>query len=83
MSTPTTEHLMALKRLLGYLKHTIHRGIHIQPASNHTLYAYIDVDWAGSVHNRKSTGGYYIFLGPILISWSSKKQQTIGWSNTI
>lgn len=81
MSNPTIEDWMALKQLLRYLKHTIIHDINIQPATHPILNVYTNVDWAGCIDDQKSTGGYYIFLGPTLISWSSNKQPTIArWS---
>ena len=47
MTNPTDLHWSAVKRILRYLKHTSHHSLLPHKASNFTIQAFSDADWAG------------------------------------
>ncbi|XP_019173252.1 PREDICTED: uncharacterized protein LOC109168725 [Ipomoea nil] len=82
MHSLTTEHWAMLKRVLRYVKGTLHFGLFIRPSSSVAVHAFSDSDWAGDPADRKSTSGSAVFLGDNLISWSCRKQRTVARSST-
>lgn len=82
LKCPTTKHWCATKRVLRYLKGTLHHGLHIGQSANLSLIGYSDADWACCPDDRKSIGGYCVFFGDTLVSWSSKKQSVVARSST-
>ena len=79
-SSPKESHLVALKRILRYLKGTMDYGLWYPKGKGFTLTAYTDADWAGSIDDRKSTSGGAFFLGGSLVAWHSKKQESVSLS---
>ncbi|CAL8165762.1 unnamed protein product [Prunus armeniaca] len=74
MSSPHSPYMVAIKRILHYVKGTIDFGLHFTPQGPSThLIVYSDADWAGCPDSSRSTTGYLICLGSNLISWCSKK----------
>jgi len=82
MHALTDSHWAAFKRILRYFKGTISYGFYVTRGSSFALHCFTDVDWAGSIDDRKSTGGYLVFFGQTPISWKSGKQRTITCSST-
>lgn len=81
MHDPRTPHLAALKRIIRYIQGTQDHGLQMSKSKEHSLIAYSDADWAGCPDTRRSTSGYCVYLGDNLISWSSKRQQTVSRSS--
>lgn len=82
MHNPREPHLHALKRIIRYIKGTLTHGIQMVRGQIDSLTADTDADWAGCPDTRKSTSGYCVYLGPNLVSWSSKRQPTISRSSS-
>lgn len=79
-ANPTTEHWMAVKRILRYLKGTTNYGLLYSKVKSKTCVGYADADWAGDIADRKSTSGYSFQLSGSPISWNSAKQTCIALS---
>jgi hypothetical protein len=79
-ANPKECHLMAVKRILIYLVHTPNLGLWYPKGSTFDLLDYSNSDYAGCKVDRKSTSGTCQFLGRFLVSWSSKKQNSVALS---
>ncbi|GJZ75381.1 cysteine-rich receptor-like protein kinase 8 [Tanacetum coccineum] len=58
------------------------QGLYFLKGSPLQLSAYCDSDWAACPISRRLVIGYVVFLGPCLISWTSKKQSVASRSST-
>jgi hypothetical protein len=77
----TDDHWAAVKRILHYLQATATYVLHITRDSLLTLHGFTDADWAGSIDDRKLTGGHLVYLGSTPISWKSGKQRIVARSS--
>jgi histone deacetylase 1/2 len=82
LHAPTTVHWTGAKQILRYVKGTPTIGLNFSKSNSSLVSAFSDADWAGCLDDRRSTGGFTIFFGPNLISWSAKKQATVSRSST-
>lgn len=71
-----------MKRILRYVKGTLTLGLRLRRSNSTLVSAFSDADWAGCVDDRRSTGGFAVFFGPNLVSWSARKQPTVSRSST-
>ena len=81
-SLPKETHMLAVKRIIKYLKGTSNLGIWYSKHSTLNLIGFSDADYAGCKIDRKSTSGTCQFLRLNLISWHCKKQNSIPLSTT-
>ncbi|KAI3681234.1 hypothetical protein L6452_36023 [Arctium lappa] len=79
-SEPKESHLIAVKRIFRYLKGTHNLGLWYPKDSGFDLTGYSDSDFAGCKLDRKSTTGGCQLLGGKLVSWTSKKQNSVSTS---
>ena len=82
LHAPTTVHWTAVKRILRYLQGTQSHGLKLCKSDSMLVSAFSDANWAGCPDDRRSTGGFVVFLGGNLISWSARKQATVSRSST-
>lgn len=82
MHAPSETHWSALKRVLRYLKGTIHYGLFLNRTAKFNLSAFSDSDWGGDRDTGRSTTGYIIYLGSNPISWKSSKQKSVSRSSS-
>ena len=82
LHAPTMSHWAAVKRILRYLQFTLSIGLKIDKCASMLLNVYSNADWAGNLDDRRSTGGFAVFLGSNLVSWSARKQATVSRSST-
>ena len=75
MHNPGEQHMNAVMHILRYLKNAIGKGILFIKNVD------ADVDWAGVVDDRRSTCGYFTFVGGNLVTWKSKKQNVVARSS--
>ncbi|KAH9314864.1 hypothetical protein KI387_023491, partial [Taxus chinensis] len=60
---------------------TVDFGLEYQKNTQFFLQGYTDLDYAGSIDDRKSNSGYVFHLGSRPISWISNKQTIIALSS--
>jgi hypothetical protein len=82
LHAPTAVHWTTVKRILRYLKYSTRIGLKIAMSQSLLVSGFSYADWADSLDDRRSTGGYAIFLDKNLVSYSARKQSTMSRSST-
>ncbi|XP_038874890.1 secreted RxLR effector protein 161-like [Benincasa hispida] len=81
MQSPYEEQMRVVECILRYLKTSPGKGLMFRKTEKRCIEAYIDVDWVGSVVDKKSTSGYCTFVWGNLVTWRSKKQGVVARSS--
>jgi hypothetical protein len=76
-ASPRESHLKATKRILRYMKHTQNAILWYPKGARFELIGYSNFDFAGCKVKRKSTSSICQLLGRSLVSWSSKKKNSV------
>ena len=79
-SNPKESHLSAVKRIFCYLIGSEDLGLWYPKGQELKLLGYCDADFDGCRVEQKSTSVSCLFVGGCLISWNSKKQNSIALS---
>ena len=79
-ANPKESHMIALKRIIKNVKTTTKFDVWYNKDTNDVLAGYSNDDWAENADDRKSTSGGYFNVGNNLVSWMSKKQNSISLS---
>ena len=82
MHNPEEQHMNAVMHILRYLKSAPGKGIlFTKNVDCQSVDVYSDAYWAGAIDDRRSTLGYFTFVGSNLITWRSKKQNVVARSS--
>src|SRR5437667_3199194 len=79
LNKPTSQHLLAAKRVLRYLKGCPRLGIRYGRPATPPI-GFSDADWAGDIDTRKSTTGHVMMLNNGAVAWRSQRQPTVALS---
>ncbi|XP_019259436.1 PREDICTED: uncharacterized protein LOC109237570 [Nicotiana attenuata] len=74
-------HMDAALRVVRYIKTAPSLGLLMPLKGLGRLEAYCDSGWSGYLQTRRFVTGYVVNFGDALISWKSKKQETIARSS--
>ena len=81
MSKPYSNHMVAAKRILRYIKGTSNYRLLYESNEESKLIGFCDSDYAEDQHDKKSTSGYIFLLGSKPITWNCCKQKVVALSS--
>nr|XP_028952494.1 uncharacterized protein LOC114822323 [Malus domestica] len=81
MHDPGEQHMNTVMRILRYFEGKSGQRILFKRNNDFSIEGYTDADWVGSIDDRRSTSGYFTFVGGNLVTWRSKKQNVVAYSS--
>ncbi|RDY10922.1 Copia protein, partial [Mucuna pruriens] len=77
MQALCVDHWAAILRILRYIKKTPKQGLLYENKGDTHISGNCDANWARPPIDRRSTTGFCISIGGNVVSWKSKKQNTV------
>ncbi|CAL9005272.1 unnamed protein product [Prunus brigantina] len=68
MHSPSISHRNAVDRILRYLKSAPRKGLMFSKNGDLEVVGYTDANWASSITDKRSTSGYFTFMGGNLVT---------------
>ncbi|KAI5322409.1 hypothetical protein L3X38_031481 [Prunus dulcis] len=66
MHSPSEDHLVAVMRILSYLKKALGNGLILRKLEHLDVKGYTDADWPGNIIDRRSISRYFTFIGDLI-----------------
>ncbi|MBW0536645.1 hypothetical protein O181_076360 [Austropuccinia psidii MF-1] len=82
LEKPGISHWNACIRVLCYLYHSKTMCLTFKNHGFYHIKTYADADWGNNPNDRRSISGFTVSINQHLISWRSKRQQTVSHSTT-
>ena len=79
-ANPIESHMIALKRIIKYVKTTAEFGVWYSKDTSDVITGYSGTDWAENADDRKTTSRGCFYVGNNLVSQISKKQNSVSLS---